>query len=146
MDLFELIFENVDSENIKYIFEDLFLGNASIDSLPKCAVVEGDLVEKIVCLLNTEEYVFIKFDVAKFENYSLHNLSISFYKYDGRMDVNILFEQKYSSITEDFLVTFRTFSEKKAVQLKAENCFFGLEPSTDEDTQIFCFAVMPENR
>lgn len=146
MDLFELTFENIDITNVKYVFSDFFFGNVtSISSLPQANVIceEEGAVEHVIFLLNTqEEYVSINFEWAKFGDCHLHKLNISFYKYDGGLDVTFLFEQEYAFIAKNFLIAFRAFSERKFAQLKAKRCFFGLEPSTDEDTQLFCYTQL----
>jgi hypothetical protein len=140
MNLFELVFENIDIASVKYIFNGCSFGNVTtIGSLPESiAVTENSFVEKVIYLLNTkEEYVFINFDEAKFEGCHLYKPSLHFYKYDNKLDVNLLFEQQYNLITDEFLASLRAFSEKRTVQLKAECCFFGLEPSVDDDNQLF---------
>lgn len=145
MDLFELVFEKIDIANVNHIFSDSVFGNVTtIGSLPQSIVVaEESFVEKVVCLLNTsEEYVFINFDEAKLEGCQLYKPSLCFYKYDNKLDVVLLFEQKYNLVANELLPFFRAFSEKKATQLKAKCCFFGLEPSADDSNQLFKYQIL----
>lgn len=129
-DLIEILFENIDLDKTLMFLTQTQTGNQYFNS-KLFLNIDNELKNNGTFGFYINKLIFI--------NLTLINTSVHFFKYENKVDLNILFTNIYSDSHEkinknDF---FNILSTISAV-IKAQHYEMGLEPSCDKDTQFLC--------
>ncbi|WP_460410534.1 MULTISPECIES: hypothetical protein [unclassified Pseudomonas] len=148
--LLEIVFENVKQNVVLPLLETVIANAASVVSA-ECSEVfsvwnngklELDAVDAALGF-NGAVSVLINVRGLKFIDVSVNSALIRILKYQGGFDLDISFDEDDDGLADvDGVGAFFAFSKEVAKKFEFGNCYFGMEPASDESTRFFTNDVL----
>lgn len=148
--LLEIVFENVKQNAVLPLLETVITNAASVISA-ECSEVfsiwnDGKLeLDTIGAALDFNGAVSVLINVRslKFIGVSVNSALIRILKYEDDFDLDISFDEDDDGLADvDVVGAFFAFSKEVAKKFEFGNCYFGIEPASDESTRFFTNDVL----
>lgn len=148
--LLEIVFEDVGKDLVLPLLETIISNSESIvgagcsEGFPVWSNgnIQLDAIRAAI-EFDAAVSVFVNVQSLRFTEISVKSALVRIVKYEDIFDLDISFDEDDAGLcSADMVIDLFAYSEKTNKQFKFVNCYFGVEPASDETTRFFTNKVL----